>query len=960
MLVVAISTVLDIRRERSIFRYKEEQKGLFLATGLNDILANYIYMADVDALSDIGQLLADQPDIIDIEYFQVFDAKGRLLASADTNDYPVGYMQDELSQEAARTGAAVLRFNGDSLEFATPITAGSDVIGVVRYGFNTDALNAEIKEIIFQHIWQGLVVILIGLVLSHLIARYATRPLRALGEAAGHIGRGGLETPIPVGGPGETRQLGNSLESMRSELQALYTGLEQQVLERTRELTKTTEGLEAEVAERQLAEEGLRLRNQELETLLTIANILAGPGAFVQKATDVLDELSRLIQADWVTLRQAGGEKQSLYLVAKAGPATLESPPMLVLTERETLAATAYQQGETIVVNDYAELPEASPAIVALGMRSMVLLPLQAHGRRLGLINAVCRDKDHFTRERVRLFTAIGEGVGVLFENTRLSQELQAHMEELAVVDEVSRIISSTLDIDQVYDQFATEVNKLAPFDRASIQVIDHDSGTFTVRHLHGQIQTRVHAGDVVPLVGSHAEHSIASGRSEITADIAVDPRFLTDPDLIEAGLHSTLVVPLVSKGRVIASMMLSSRQIDAYGPREQAILERFASQIASAVENSILFAATVRLGVAVAAVGESICIMDLEGHIEFVNPALQELLGYEAADLIGLPISKLYPGGADNPVLQTITEALSTGTWSGEVELLGKNGNLLPTLEVATPMRERAGQVVGYVCVNTDLRERKRTEEDRRLLEVKALAQSKLASLGQVATGVAHEINQPLTYINTFIQALQEDLELKDLDPEQMKPRLWEALRQVSRIDNIVQHLGAFGRRDDTQMAPASLEAVLDNTLLLLGEHLRATNIEVERRIDAGLPPVMGNANQLEEVFINLFQNSADAFRGNQADAKICVDISKMPDEGALVVQFSDNVVGIAPAHLDRIFEPFFTTKEEGQGTGLGLSIIYGIITDHRGTITCESEYTKGTTISITLPVGEATNAKA
>ena len=105
--------------------------------------------------------------------------------------------------------------------------------------------------------------------------------------------------------------------------------------------------------------------------------------------------------------------------------------------------------------------------------------------------------------------------------------------------------------------------------------------------------------------------------------------------------------------------------------------------------------------------------------------------------------------------------------------------------------MRERAAQVVGYVCVNSDLRERKRTEEDRRLLEVKALAQSKLATLGQVATGVAHEINQPLTYINTFIQALQEDLELKDLDPERMKPRLSEALRQVSRINDIVQPPG-------------------------------------------------------------------------------------------------------------------------------------------------------------------------
>ena len=154
------------------------------------------------------------------------------------------------------------------------------------------------------------------------------------------------------------------------------------------------------------------------------------------------------------------------------------------------------------------------------------------------------------------------------------------------------------------------------------------------------------------------------------------------------------------------------------------------------------------------------------------------------------------------------------------------------------------------------------------------------------------------------------------------------------------------------------SLEAVVDNTLLLLGEQLRVANIEVERRIESDLPLVMGDANQLEEVFINLFQNSTDAFWEDQADAKVDVTISKMLDEEAIRIQFSDNGVGIAPAHVDRIFEPFFTTKEEGQGTGLGLSIIYGIITDHRGNITCESEYTKGTTINITLPVGEESYA--
>ena len=204
---------------------------------------------------------------------------------------------------------------------------------------------------------------------------------------------------------GRLRDLGQKVNNELVQRRVAQTQLSQ----RTRELTETTQILEKEAAERQLAEEGLELRNQELEALLKIATILARPGVFVQKCTNVLDELSRLIQADWVTLRQAHGEEQSLFLVAKAGPATMENPPMPVLTERETLAANAFQNMETIVVNDYDSHPVASPVIVSLGMKSMVLMPLQAHGRRLGLINAVSMNKDHFTPERVRLFTAIGE-----------------------------------------------------------------------------------------------------------------------------------------------------------------------------------------------------------------------------------------------------------------------------------------------------------------------------------------------------------------------------------------------------------------------------------------------------------------------------------------------------------------------------------------------------------------------
>ena len=142
---------------------------------------------------------------------------------------------------------------------------------------------------------------------------------------------------------------------------------------------------------------------------------------------------------------------------------------------------------------------------------------------------------------------------------------------------------------------------------------------------------------------------------------------------------------------------------------------------------------------------------------------------------------------------------------------------------------------------------------------------------------------------------------------------------------------------------------------LLMLGEGLKLRNVKVDRRVVQGLPAILGNANQPEQVFINMIQNSVDAFSDGTEDAMVAVGLDWSEEGTTVKLSFSDNGVGIAPAHLARIYEPFFTTKEVGEGTGLGLSIVYGIVADHDGTIECQSEYTKGTTFTITLPVAGA-----
>lgn len=264
---------------------------------------------------------------------------------------------------------------------------------------------------------------------------------------------------------------------------------------------------------------------------------------------------------------------------------------------------------------------------------------------------------------------------------------------------------------------------------------------------------------------------------------------------------------------------------------------------------------------------------------------------------------------------------------------------------ELEKQVRERTDRLT------QEMSERQRIEDARRAAETGMLAQSKLAAIGQVATGVAHEIGQPLTYIDGIIQTIREDIELDALDGQHACQVLAESHKQVQRITSIIQHLRTFGRTDETRRRPFDIKTALDNAVLLIGERLRLGNIELEIRADQDLPLINGNTNQLEQVFINLFQNAADAFQDKKANAEITVDLRSSGDTAAIEIDFSDNGMGIAPEHLDSIFDPFFSTKEVGQGTGLGLSIVYGIVHNHGGTITCSSTLDEGTTYSITLP---------
>jgi signal transduction histidine kinase len=259
------------------------------------------------------------------------------------------------------------------------------------------------------------------------------------------------------------------------------------------------------------------------------------------------------------------------------------------------------------------------------------------------------------------------------------------------------------------------------------------------------------------------------------------------------------------------------------------------------------------------------------------------------------------------------------------------------------TPLRDSDGAVAGTILVIEDISSRVQLEEQLQISE-------KMASIGLLAAGVAHEVNTPLTGISSFTQML-----LQQAEPEDPRTKVLEKIeRQTFRAAKIVNGLLNLARPAQVDSGPIDLHAVVSDVLSLLEHQLRTSSIQVRKELLPTGAIVQGTEYKLQQVFLNLFLNARDAMpRGGWLTIATSVRDNAAP--GMAVIEVSDTGSGIPADHLSRIYDPFFTTKEIGKGTGLGLSITYGIVQEHGGTITCDSVVGKGTRFVLSLPMASA-----
>jgi signal transduction histidine kinase len=220
------------------------------------------------------------------------------------------------------------------------------------------------------------------------------------------------------------------------------------------------------------------------------------------------------------------------------------------------------------------------------------------------------------------------------------------------------------------------------------------------------------------------------------------------------------------------------------------------------------------------------------------------------------------------------------------------------------------------------------------------------------MATGVAHELNQPLNVIQIGADFLAKMMKREEeISDDKLLKVSRNISEQVNRATNIVNHLREFGRKSEWEVYPVDLNDPIRDVFTLLGQQLKLRNIEVNLKLDEGLPKIVADKNRLEQIFLNLITNARDAMEAKGPEVRKDLTIRTYQEGGSVVVTVSDTGIGMSEGTQKRVFDPFFTTKEPGKGTGLGLSITYNLVRDFKGDVDVESAPEVGTTFTIRFP---------
>lgn len=519
-----------------------------------------------------------------------------------------------------------------------------------------------------------------------------------------------------------------------------------------------------------------------------------------------------------------------------------------------------------------------------------------------------------------------------------------------------ARDLNADLDLDRLTDRLVQRLADTFGVDRITLFVANAPASgegfaahraigapveTVPALRRFSGIGTRLESGQVVSLDDPFTVRRFA----------ADEVRFWRDH-----GLH--YFVPCLAKDGPIAVIGLGSRPSgEPLSSEDLTLLNAVAAQVATAIENGRLYQELREKADelnrmrqfsenVVQSLQDGLVVIDLQGVVLHWNPAMEVIVGVPAAQAVGKRVDELF----DPEFLAAVRLAERDGSEATAIyrtPLVSRHtdGARKRLVNAAMhPLRSATAEQAGSVLMIEDITSRVQLEEQLQISE-------KMASIGLLAAGVAHEVNTPLTGISSFTQML-----LEQADPDDPRTRLLEKIeRQTFRAAKIVNSLLHLSRPVQSETGPVDLHVVINDVLSLLEHQFRTASVQARKELHADAPVIRAVEHKLQQVLLNLFLNARDAMpKGGW------LTIATRRDGDQVVVEVSDTGAGIPAEHLARIYDPFFSTKPIGQGTGLGLSITYGIVQEHEGTIVCDSQLGQGTTFTLSFPALPTTRSEA
>ncbi len=696
-------------------------------------------------------------------------------------------------------------------------------------------------------------------------------------------------------------------------------------------------------------------RRREINTYNQLSVILSKSKNLKELTESVIDGLVNTLNVDGAWIYLLNEETGRLELCCLKGIQEDAFKKARILKPYECFVGRVLSAKRALLVKDALKDPRITHIKLGeIGFRTVAGVPLKLKSidastwRIVGVLGVGKRESESFTSLDMQFLSTIGNHLGVAIENVKLLDNLREKMKQIELINEIASVVNSSLSIGHIFRIVASELRGMIQFDRASINIIEEHTNRQKIFALDTRLQTQLPRGMYAPLEGTSSGWAALNQKAFINRDLKRKISFPLDERLLNEGIRSTISIPLY-KDRPLGTLNFDSLKPSQYSEKDLEILIPISKHLSIALENALLFEEISKekrqWEKTFDAITDLVWIEDLEGKVLRVNKTVIVKSGKPELSLIkkdSFEIFKLLNIKQDESAIK------ETGKERKRLykELKGIDGT---TYHYWTyPLMDSEGRVYGTVNYLRDVTEQKR-------LEQKLFRADKLASLGTLIAGVAHEINNPLGIIAGYSEALLErasDEELLHVEAFRDFPEYLETInREIFRCKNILSSLLDFARPTTGTRRLINLNELIKEVILLVEHRARKLSHTIKLDLSDRIPETTADPGALRQLFMNIIMNSL-YFMKKKGRVIISTRPTGKGKRKGIVVKIKDNGIGIKKEDLNSIFDPFFTTKPVGEGTGLGLSICHRIVTEHRGTIDVDSTPGKGTTFTILLPV--------